>query len=259
MERNATTDDVIGILPGSTDEISLVNTHTDGPNALEENGGLAMLALAKQLSAIPQSERKRTHVFLFATGHMSIAVGDTQRFLGNHQDLVRRTASALTIEHLGATEWVDSEAGGYHATGRSDLLLFLTSQNPALVDCTRSAIQAQDLRRSVIIKAVMNEGMFGVGAVLNAVGVPTVAFLGIPPYLLGSPRNGHIDKLDSHLMYRQIITCSDILAGLDATPRLQLALGGTLLQGGGQVLPGVVGAGWDVARNALPFLGMLGA
>ncbi len=105
----------------------------------------------------------------------------------------------------------------------------------------------------------MNEGMFGVGAVLNAVGVPTVVFLGIPPYLLGAPKNGHIDKVDPQLMYRQIVTCSDILARLDATPRLRLALGGTILQSAGQVLPGVVGAGWDVARNALPFLGTLGA
>ncbi|GAB0103913.1 hypothetical protein JMUB6875_28870 [Nocardia sp. JMUB6875] len=258
VEPGATTDDVIGLLPGASDEISLINTHTDGPNAIEENGPLALLALARKLSAIPREQRRRSYAFLFATGHIAVEVGDTQRFIGNHPDLIRRAASALTIEHLGGLQWIDDPVLGYHATGQPDFLPLLTSQNPALWTTARDAVQANDLRRGVVIRAIMNAGMPGVGSVLNAVGVPTVAALGTPPYLLSWADNGHIDKLDPHLLHRQVRTCADILDRLDAAPRLDLALGGTLLQGGGQLLPEVLGAGWNAARSILPFAGQFG-
>jgi hypothetical protein len=47
----------------SSDEVIIVNTHTDGPNATEENGGLGILALAKYFSRLPKIERRRTLVF----------------------------------------------------------------------------------------------------------------------------------------------------------------------------------------------------
>jgi hypothetical protein len=57
------TETLIATLPGAgtqLDEIIIVNTHTDGPNATEENGALGILALMKYFSKIPRSERKRT-------------------------------------------------------------------------------------------------------------------------------------------------------------------------------------------------------
>src|SRR5262249_23152367 len=64
------TDTLIATLPGtSADEVIIVNTHTDGPNATEENGGIGILALAKYFAKIPKSERKRTIVFPLTTGH----------------------------------------------------------------------------------------------------------------------------------------------------------------------------------------------
>ena len=42
------TDTVVALLPGaSNDEAIILNTHTDGPNATEENGALGLVALAK--------------------------------------------------------------------------------------------------------------------------------------------------------------------------------------------------------------------
>lgn len=258
IEKNASTDDLIAVVPGTTDEISLVNTHTDGPNAIEENGPVALLALARKMAAMPRSSRRRTHVFLFSTGHMTSHVGDTQRFLGNHADWIRRTASALTIEHLGGMEWVDGPRG-YRATGHTDLMPILTSQNPALWDATRRAIVATDADRTGVLPAVANTGMAGVGATLNAAGVPTVALLGSPPYLVSWADDGHLDKLDPARLHQQVRLSDAILTRLDATPRERLALGGTLLQGGGQILPEAIGSGWESARHFLAFAGLLGA
>ena len=49
------TDTLYGILPGASDEMVLVHTHSDGPNACEENGGIGVVALAKYLSISPKA------------------------------------------------------------------------------------------------------------------------------------------------------------------------------------------------------------
>ena len=41
------TDNLWAILPGKTDETIIINTHTDGCNACEENGGLGVVALGE--------------------------------------------------------------------------------------------------------------------------------------------------------------------------------------------------------------------
>jgi hypothetical protein len=53
---DAPTDTVYGILPGGSEEIILVHTHSDGPNAVEENAGIGVAALAKYLAALPKGD-----------------------------------------------------------------------------------------------------------------------------------------------------------------------------------------------------------
>src|SRR5262245_13394491 len=68
--QNAKTDSVMATLPGaSSDEVLIVYTHTDGPNMVQENAGIALVALAKYFSKMPQGSRKRTLVFGLVTGH----------------------------------------------------------------------------------------------------------------------------------------------------------------------------------------------
>src|SRR4051794_21935453 len=64
-------DSLVAILPGATDEVLIVNTHTDGQNAFEENCGIACVALAQHFAAKPKSARQRTLVFSCVTGHFS--------------------------------------------------------------------------------------------------------------------------------------------------------------------------------------------
>ena len=51
---NTPTDTLLATLPGtSADEVIIVNTHTDGNNATEENGGVGILALAQYFCQAP--------------------------------------------------------------------------------------------------------------------------------------------------------------------------------------------------------------
>ena len=56
ITTGAATETVWGWLKGSGDtgQNIIINTHTDGPNAVEENGGLGLLALARHLRPCPR-------------------------------------------------------------------------------------------------------------------------------------------------------------------------------------------------------------
>ena len=115
-------DSLVGILPGdgSTDEVIILNSHTDGQNAFEENGGIALTAMARYFQALGPAARRRTLVFSAFTGHFGPGLPQAQGFVDNHPDLIKRAAASVTVEHFGATEWLDN-ARGYYPTGQMEI------------------------------------------------------------------------------------------------------------------------------------------
>ena len=71
---------------------------------------------------------------------------------------------------------------------------------------------------------------FGVGASLHQKGVPSIAFIAGPNYLLAlDGDNGHIDKLDAGRFAREIRWTANVLQRLDKLPAVQLAAGDSAL------------------------------
>jgi hypothetical protein len=219
-------DSLVAVLPGngSTNEVTVVNTHTDGQNAFEENGGIACVALARYFAALPRSARNRTLVFSCVTGHFSGGgQPQTKGFITDHPDLIKRTAAAVTIEHFGCSEWLD-DARGYHPSGQIELGAIFHSQTPIFQPAIDS-LKATDLRRSELLRPI-GVTFFGVGASLHEAGVPSVAFIAGPNYLLAEQGNhGHLDKLDASRFSREVAWTADLLHRLDAIPAAQLAAG----------------------------------
>jgi PA domain len=92
IHSDSPTDTLIATLPGTTsDEVIIINTHTDGPNATEENGGIGILALAKYFAKLPKSKRKRTLVFPLTTGHFAGPwVPSMRGIIQKYPDLIRK-------------------------------------------------------------------------------------------------------------------------------------------------------------------------
>src|SRR5262249_36828379 len=61
LTPNARADTLVATLKGDTDEVIFMTTHTDGPNEVNDDGALGLLAAATYLSKVPK--RKRTVVF----------------------------------------------------------------------------------------------------------------------------------------------------------------------------------------------------
>ena len=114
------------VLPGASDEVLIFNTHSDGQGFVEENGGVAIVQLARYFASRPASRRlRRTLVFSVWPGHMVADIPQPQGWMADHPDLVQRAAAALTVEHLGCTEWNDTVGGGYAPTGLPEAYLRL--------------------------------------------------------------------------------------------------------------------------------------
>jgi hypothetical protein len=213
---------VTAVLPGRSKETLIFNTHTDGQGFVEENGPVAFVQLARHFASLPARKRlKRTLVFANWPGHMSNDLPQAQGWIDAHKDLVDRAAAALTVEHLGCSEWSDSPDRGYHATGRAELFAVWTSQGK-MFDTVRDATVAHDLPRTALMRP---PAQFGVGGPFHQAGIPQIGAIAGPEYLLTISDNGELDKLDEKLAARQIAWLADIATKLDTIPAADLRAG----------------------------------
>lgn len=119
IDDNAKTESFHAILKGTgdTNEAIIINTHTDGCNFSEENGGIGILPMMKYFKAHPT---KRTLIFVFVTGHFRLPVfregimtsnQATGRWLAENKNLwngkTYKAVAGVSVEHLGCTEWKD--------------------------------------------------------------------------------------------------------------------------------------------------------
>lgn len=227
IEKEAETNTIYSVLPGNNSkETIIINTHTDGPNACEENGGIALLALAKYFSKIPLSERNRTIIFVFVTGHFQLPQFGmknrqaTSRWLEEHTGLWdginsnKKAVAAITIEHLGCTEWKDNKKHSeYSQTNLIDLELVYTG-NKIMDQIYLKALEGRTKIRTVTLRP-RNNIYFGEGEPLFQVGIPTISLVTAPDYLCKCSKEGEIEKLDMELMDEQIITFLKVIIEID--------------------------------------------
>lgn len=218
-DRQAPTHALTAVLPGQSREAIIFNTHTDGQGFAEENGGVAFVHLARYFATLPAAKRlKRTLVFAAWPGHMVADLPQTQGWIDAHPDIVKRAVCALTVEHLGCTEWIDTVEHGYRPTGLPEMFAVWTTQGK-MFEVTRDTVAAHGLPRTALLRPPVQ---FGVGGAFQSAGVPQIGAIAGPEYLLTISPNGDLDKLDPVLAARQIAWLADLAAKLDRVPAAAL-------------------------------------
>jgi len=254
VTAGAATETVWGRLKGSgnTGENIILNTHTDGPNATEENGGLGVLALARHLAALPS--RNHDMYFALVTGHFQlpqfsrtilnlahpeIGQGAVSTWMSDHPHILQAAVLGVTAEHLGATMWTDDpETGQYVPAGGSEWGATYTMQRNvlSLINAEKDAYLAavRDVNASgwpdypvATVRPGTLPAYFGEGSSLYAAGLGTVSLCPSPTYLLQAgagqqPQLLDLDKLDQRLMYGQILALAQTIGTLDALPAFAL-------------------------------------
>ena len=111
---------VWGTLPGATDETIYVVAHRDGWfDAAGDNatGVASMLGLAEYFAQVPQSERRRTMVFIGMDGHHELRPGwyGAKWLVENREQFFSKTALFINMEHPsqvlthgGNTGWTET-------------------------------------------------------------------------------------------------------------------------------------------------------
>ena len=211
---NSPTDTLIATLPGvSADEIILVNTHTDGPNAFQENGGIGLLTCAKYFSRLPKASRNRTIVFVLSTGHFAEPYISSAQWLKDRPDLVEKAVASVSMEHLGVTEWVDDASlMHYRPTGKTEMnFAFCPSQLQASI--LSDALKGTAAGRIAVVEP--GKHMMSMGAPVYHAGIPTISYISFTNYMQVIPPNGYIDKLDPRRMHGEIQAFAGAIQRLD--------------------------------------------
>lgn len=195
-----TTYNIVGELPGATDEVVMVGSHHDGPwsSAVEDASGISLvLAQATYWAAQPAERRPHRLVFLLQGGHMSGGAG-LLTYIDQHADELDDVVLEVHLEHAALEcEVVDGRAV---PTDQPTPRWFFTSRIPSLEAAVGAAIEGEELWRSLILAP----DAFGTfpptdGAGYHVAGVPVVNLLAAPFYLFD--KMDTLDKIDrDHLV-----------------------------------------------------------
>jgi len=213
---------VVGVLPGKTDEIILVTSHHDGGATNDASGTSVVLALAKYFAGLPQNSRERTLMFLAAGGHF---MGDipTKSFIEQHEDLIPKIVATLNVEMI--CKEYELVNGEFVETGLNmPRGMFISGPiggvNQKLLSFAINAITRYELDRTVILSATGPIGCPGVGGQFIAIGVPTIHFIAAPPHQF-TPEDSP-DKVAVEQLRPITAAYINIISQIDATPSWEL-------------------------------------
>ncbi|WP_216207218.1 zinc-binding metallopeptidase family protein [Amycolatopsis aidingensis] len=230
--RAMTTPNVSGLIPGASEELIILSSHTDGTHGIEDNGPEAILAMAQYLARIPREELPRSILLLMSTGHMAgTSLGITE-FLHRHaDDLVARTAAAMSLEHLGARPWLPGPDGDYEIAPGYEPGVVFCSPHVEMVTVGRRAQERQRIGDNRVLRPFKPDTTFtspngfwwpGDGEPFwRTAGLPSLQYISGPTYLLnaGMPT---MRFTDTAAIRRQAIAFTDATLELARMPRSRL-------------------------------------
>jgi hypothetical protein len=97
---------VVGVVPGASDEVVIVNAHLDGwYDAAGDNGdGLAVLVALARHFAKSENRPARTLVFVASGGHHNTGLNGPAHFVSMNPALAARAVLVLNLEHIAQYE-----------------------------------------------------------------------------------------------------------------------------------------------------------
>ncbi len=218
---------LVAVIPGASDELVVLNSHSDGPNGIEDNGPNVIVAMAQYLARLPQAALPRSIMILMTSAHFAGAQGG-QSFIDDHLDdgTLARIAAVLCLEHMGAEEWVPGPGGRWMPTGRAEPYWFFTPDIPALIDAADAALQRADAAPSYVRPPTRphGKGLFhdhvwpGEGQVFwGRARIPTANYIAGPNYLFNAGIST-ADKVDYQRLHRETIAFTEMTLRLARTP-----------------------------------------
>lgn len=215
-------DSLVATLKGSSDEVIFLTTHTDGPNEVNDNGALGVLALAIYYSKLPAAKRRRTLVCSLPTGHYAGgAIADpvtgsgkragTGGVMAARPEVMKRAVAQIAMEQMGAMDWIEID-GQWKSSGLPAREMWLPT--PEVATTVRQLLMAttkgEDPKysRSALVESGYAPGE---GGGPRRAGIPGVGLMGSPEYFFRADPEGVLKYLSADIMHNQVSMMTKLL------------------------------------------------
>jgi hypothetical protein len=242
--KKVVTPSLEAVLPGASAQRIVVDSHTDGTNAVEDNGPVAMVAMLRYYASLPLECRPRTLQFAFSTAHFYQRVADPNQRHGGAGQLAAQldrdydsgTVSAVVvIEHLGAKDYQtvprkDGGAGSELAqTGLRAVQFIAITPSPSLVSALDSVVRSYDLQRTLLLQGADAPGSTapshcsfgGEGTPYNVHLLPTIGIISAPQTLYDPAFE--LEAIDFDEMHSQVLAFTELINRMQAMSQTDIA------------------------------------
>lgn len=150
---------IVGELPGQSDEIILVHSHHDAvfEGAVQDASGTSeMMALAKYFAQIPKEERKKSMMFAALDTHYTDYAANIG-FVKRRKEEGDKVIIDIAIEHVGKEAALDDDFNLYE-TGEVEPRLIYVSE-PRLYEDVKKIVTHYDLKKTMIPLVPVGKGL----------------------------------------------------------------------------------------------------
>lgn len=229
--RRVVTPSVLATVAGRSPQRIVIDSHTDGTNAAEDNGPIAMVAMARYLASLPAACRPRTIEFAFSTAHFYQRVADPRIRNGGAEQLAEQldrdydkgTVSAVVaLEHLGAIDYESvprSRGPGsvLEPNGLRAIQFIAITPSPSLVSTVLGVVSHYDMQRSILLQGADAPGTTvpshcsfgGEGTPFNHHLLPTIGVISAPQSLY-DPSFG-LAGIDFGVMHSELLGYTELV------------------------------------------------
>jgi hypothetical protein len=241
--KRVVTPSILATLPGRSPQRIVIDSHTDGTNAVEDNGPVAMVAIARYYAGLPLACRPRTLEFAFSTAHFyqrvaapSVRDGGAAQLAGqlDHEYDKGTVSAVLVLEHLGAVDdesvpRTDGPGDVLTPTGQRAIQFVAVTPSVPLLGAVDSVIRRYDLQRTITLQGSDPPGNHvpshcsfgGEGTPFNYHLLPTIGVIAAPQFLY-DPAFG-LESIDFDVMHAELLAYTDLLGRMGATSQSAIA------------------------------------
>jgi hypothetical protein len=231
-------------IPGQSPQRIVVDSHTDGTNAVEDNGSVAMVAIARYLAQLPSACRPRTVEFVFPTAHFYQRVLDLNHRHGGAGVIATeldneydqgKVSAVLVLEHLGAIDYeqmprADGGPGQELVPNGLRAIQFIgITPSPPLVATVTQVVHSYDMQRTILLQGADAPGSTvpshcnfgGEGTPYNQHLLPTMGVISAPQSLY-DPSFG-LEGIDFNVMHSELLGFTELLNRLGTMSQAEVA------------------------------------
>jgi len=133
---------ILGTLPGKSEDLILIGTHTDSTftGAIDNaSANAGLIALAKYFSKIPIEKRDKTIIFAGWSGHEAGLIG-VERFVKTHKEILPKISTFIMLDGFASDGYQNQFEGGVIKTGLDEQRGLFVSDNAILLPVVMEAV-----------------------------------------------------------------------------------------------------------------------